>query len=47
MGQKPHISGDIWLRAELQRASILAAFDSEGITYVKVSASLPWTDVQR
>lgn len=40
MGQKRHISGDIWLKGKLQSMFSLAVFDSEGISYVKVSALL-------
>lgn len=40
MGQKQHISGDIWLEGKLQSTFFLAVFDSEGISCVKVSALL-------
>lgn len=39
IGQKQHISGDIWLKGKLQ-SMFLAFFDSEGISCVKVSALL-------
>lgn len=40
IGQKQHISGDIWLKGKLQSIFSLAVFDSKGISYVKVSALL-------
>lgn len=40
IGQKQHISGDIWLKGKLQSTFLVAVFDSEGITCVKVSALL-------
>lgn len=46
IGQKHHISADIWLKGKLQSVFFLALFDSEGISCVKVSALLSWTVVQ-
>lgn len=46
IGEKKHISDDIWLKGKLQSVFSLAVFDSEGISCVKVSALLSWTVVQ-
>lgn len=40
IGQRQHISGDIWLKGKLQSTFFLAVFDSEGISCVKVPTLL-------
>lgn len=40
IGQKQHISGDIWLKGKLQSMLFLAFFDSQGVSCVKVPALL-------
>lgn len=40
IGEKQHISVDIWLKGKLQSMFFLEVFDSEAISCVKVSALL-------